>query len=253
MADLPLIQIGVPGTDVCPGNMNELVQTLTQYLIARFTGNEINTGPTTPSADDRDKPWLYWDASGNNPRFFSWSSTYSTWAALHPVAAGSGYRALWAGSESSLWSFDGGDGTDPTAVSPTAVSGAMWQVDVNMSGRVPIGPGTIDGGTWAGALSVGDTGGVAAVTLEEEDLPAHRHTGIYKDASSTAQSNKYGYYTSPLGVNTSNGDILFRGDAGAPVVDPTTGATGGGEAHDNLPPFYGVYLIKRTSRLYYTA
>jgi microcystin-dependent protein len=31
-----------------------------------------------------------------------------------------------------------------------------------------------------------------------------------------------------------------------------TTSTGGDAPHNNLPPFYGVYFIKRTARVYYT-
>lgn len=105
-----------------------------------------------------------------------------------------------------------------------------------------VNPGNTIGGTWeriqdtfllaAGSTYAGgSTGGEATHTLTIDEMPTHSHaqyvtansgSGIRKDYNTDANCDKY-----PQGVNT--------GDAG------------GGQAHNNMPPYLAVYVWKRTA------
>ena len=103
----------------------------------------------------------------------------------------------------------------------------------------PTSPAVLFGGTWVQIkdrflLAAGDTyanaatGGAATVTLTENQIPAHTHT---------VQWASY---------NRGSGNLA------ASVLDYTgsskqTGSTGGGAAHNNMPPYLAVNVWRRTA------
>lgn len=108
-------------------------------------------------------------------------------------------------------------------------------------------PSTLFGGTWerlkdrfllgAGdTYTAGDTGGEAAHTLTESEMPSHDHpiTTGYDAATSASGGTSY----------------LVAGFSGTahPVNMPfRIGNRGGGQAHNNMPPYLVVYMWKRTA------
>jgi microcystin-dependent protein len=91
----------------------------------------------------------------------------------------------------------------------------------NLAGKFPVGAGN--------AYAPGAEGGADTVTLETKHLPAHGHgyelrAGNNRDAASGADRN----------------DSVWHGDS-----TKETGATGGGGAHENLPPFRALHYIMR--------
>ena len=113
-------------------------------------------------------------------------------------------------------------------------------------------PTTIFGGTWEQIkdrflLTAGDTyksgstGGEANHTLTKDEMPSHNHTGldidgVYVfgwDSGSVKGVDFYKQFASGLGASTGN--------------RIETGYTGGGKAHNNMPPYLTVYAWKRTA------
>ena len=105
-------------------------------------------------------------------------------------------------------------------------------------------PSTLFGGTWEQIkdmflLSAGDTyaagstGGEAQHTLTVEEMPEHQHSlhyrSIYSGDGSTSAITSKSY--SSGSTSKENGAI----------------ATGGGQAHNNMPPYLAVYVWKRIS------
>ncbi len=100
-------------------------------------------------------------------------------------------------------------------------------------------PSTLFGGTWEQLkdvflFGIGDTyheiglkGGEFTHTLTIEEMPRHRHT------ISTYNNNATGLWE----IKATNA----TGDSGG----KTTEYDGGGEAHNNMPPFIVVYIWKR--------
>lgn len=131
-----------------------------------------------------------------------------------------------------------------------SVNGETGNVNISPLAAYPVGsiymsvnstsPATLFGGTWSrledrfllGAGSVydaGATGGEAEHTLTVDEMPSHRHT-ILASTQGTAFGSSY--------INPSNGS----GNS----TDQTELA-GGGQAHNNMPPYLAVYMWKRTA------
>lgn len=100
-------------------------------------------------------------------------------------------------------------------------------------------PSTLFGGTWArienaflwGTTSggtIGLTSGEQTHTLTEEELPAHAHGSVYSQHAEGTKSSAW---------YTASGSSLAYG----PVK------TGGGKAHNNMPPYIQVSIWRRTA------
>jgi hypothetical protein len=178
-------------------------------------------------------PWL--DADGN-----WWVYQGGFWARKHPVDANGDERRIYIGTTTNLLSYDGGDGTPYAG---NIYAGAMWEVDTNFAARFPVGVGTFAA---SGAVAVQGTTTSTAVagedqhTLNVSEIPSHNHQTI----------DQYYNLTQRGSADTTAFSPDNRGEGTANILATTT--AGGGAAHNNLPPFYGVYFIKRTARVYYT-
>ncbi len=117
-----------------------------------------------------------------------------------------------------------------------------------------VNPSTIFGGTWeqiedrfllasGTTYAAGTTGGAATVTLNINQIPSHRHMNDYNYPAGDQQwysdtgdsiggsGKKYIYL---------NGSVGFHGAQKHSNV-------GGGQAHNNMPPYLAVYVWKRVS------
>jgi len=137
--------------------------------------------------------------------------------------------------------------TGPTG--PTGPSAeSSWPVGSVFIAVVDTNPATLLGfGTWskfgAGRFLVGidsgdedfdeaeETGGAKTHTLTSDEMPSHTH--VQHCLSSTSGSERH-----------CNRDTSSSGDADTADV---TSSTGGGAAHNNLPPYIAVYMWKRTA------
>ena len=99
-------------------------------------------------------------------------------------------------------------------------------------------PGTLFGGTWeqlkdvfllaaSSTYAAGSTGGEANHTLTIDEMPSHTHN-IGANSGFRDESSPYSY--PHPGTKTK-----------------ASGATGGGQPHNNMPPYLAVYMWKRTA------
>lgn len=237
MPNLTLITLTAPSLPVnyCPASYQKLANDIiggTQATFNSTIGNSFfNFGPTYPAINNRIYPWL--DENGQ-----WWIYDQGFWLRKNIVAA-SGYdRRIFVGTTTDLLSYDGGDGT----ATATTTTGPMWEVDTLFDARFPVGVGAFAA---SGSVAVQGTATSTSIVGEDQhtltipEMPKHTH-------SMTWDSN-----------DTSGGDQLntlyYGPEANIPNnMIKDTGSTGGDVAHNNLPPFYGVYFIKRTIRVYYT-
>lgn len=110
-------------------------------------------------------------------------------------------------------------------------------------------PGTLFGGTWerikdvfllaAGdTYAAGKTGGEAAHALTLNESPSHYHDE-YIGNDGGSDSAPSGYYGWPAIDYTSTKTWWAKGSK--------TSSAGGGQAHNNMPPYLTVYVWKRTA------
>ena len=111
-----------------------------------------------------------------------------------------------------------------------------------------IDPNELYGGTWErikGAFiwgiddgeTAGTTGGEKAHTLTVNEIPAHAHT---ENGAVMVWNTKIGN----VGADPARKEM-----ASAALVSPAlnTGSTGGGQSHNNMPPYYGAYIWRKTA------
>jgi microcystin-dependent protein len=122
--------------------------------------------------------------------------------------------------------FDGQTITQPAYPKLYALFGATMP---NLQGLSLLGA--------SGTYLTGTMGGEASHTLSEAEIPAHFH-------------NRGDYYIGGVAENpgahisTSAGSGFYTNNGNPYVGDGTgTGRTGGGAAHNNLPPYYAVRWI----------
>ena len=111
-------------------------------------------------------------------------------------------------------------------------------------------PSTLFGGTWeqlkdrfllgAGdSYSNGAAGGEATHTLTQNEMPVHAHKPHQWTIIVSNNANS-GNYNNPSGKFFK----IFKDDANQ---NRWTGDSGGGQAHNNMPPYLVVYMWKRTA------
>lgn len=106
-------------------------------------------------------------------------------------------------------------------------------------------PATLFGGTWqaikgkfllgadSDVYKAGNTGGEAAHTLTEREMPNHRHSIWFP--------NDGGEQSAAIGYPDTGSENTYYAEASK------TSGTGGGAAHNNMPPYLAVYIWKRTA------
>ena len=116
------------------------------------------------------------------------------------------------------------------STNPSTLFGGTWVAWG--AGRVPVGVSSGD----ANFGSVEKTGGEKTHTLTIDEMPSHTHTPNVSGRQMGVNAGESAYWhvaadqpwqTASTGVTTTN--------------------TGGGQAHNNMPPYITCYMWKRTS------
>lgn len=189
-------------------------------------GGSIIWQQTKPA--DTSQTWGQLDSLGRPVRIYLFAA--GSWLAQHPQVPGA--IMLWDGPLPDFTVFDGGDSV---AAGPT--SGPMWEEVVAARARFPIHPGTLP---VAGTIPVAGTGGEEQVTLDNTQLAAHTHR-LTTLGRATADGND----------GSPSGGLVDTGGPSSGSLGNTTDSDGGGQPHDNMPPYYGAFLLRRTNRLFY--
>jgi microcystin-dependent protein len=105
----------------------------------------------------------------------------------------------------------------------------------DLRGRVPVGFGQ---GTGLTTRDLGQTGGAEQVALTVDQMPAHSHTANASSASADS--------TSPAGnllAVSKSKEIYSTAGASATLNPAAIGSAGGGQPHENMPPFLTLNCI----------
>lgn len=209
----------------CPAWIISLWPQLVDLLSAELSGanNLFNFGNSVPAPADQDKPWIRINADGSPDKdYVFWNGLWVSPHALQP-----GTIMLWEGDITAINSFDGGESA---TVGPA--TGPMWERVDQMKGRFPLGAGPmVTSGT---EIAVTATGGEETHKLTVSEIPPHTHT-----VNATPDD---------AGGNTGS---RLRKTTDPDNATEVTGESGGGEAHNNIPPYYAIHFIRRTARLFY--
>lgn len=121
-------------------------------------------------------------------------------------------------------------------------------------------PGTLFGGTWeqiqgkfllgmSSSYPAGSQGGEASHTLTTAEMPSHGHNPANEPGYFGFITNSQKAFTvGDMGVQSGSGRYYPYASAAFDISrNSLTGTTGGGNSHNNMPPYLSIYIWKRTA------
>jgi microcystin-dependent protein len=115
----------------------------------------------------------------------------------------------------------------------------------DLRSRLPIGSGQ---GFGLSPRNLGAAGGVENVTLSTNEIPQHNHTLNGINGSGDSQFIKDNYLTNSAANNFYG--VKSATEKTIPLNAASIGFAGGGQAHNNMPPFLSLNFIICVSGLY---
>lgn len=244
--NLNLQALSMPSGSEFEGTRQELQNSIAQYLAIAgeegFTG--INTGSTTPPAENRDRPWWKTDGSGVFQGLYYWSG--SAWAPIPSLvpsgtfgsaptgtSAGQLYYAadikvlcLWNGS--SWVTADGAPGevrfVRGTSSATILTKYPGWGLVSDLAGC---------------ALAVAGDGSVNgfSVRAPETHVGEENHTQLLNELV----AHSHPYTLAPTRNGTAGANPIWAND-----TTSNTGATGGGQPFNVMGPTWFLYAIQKS-------
>lgn len=240
-ANLAVIPPTLP-SGFCPTGWQQLINEGVGKAIVQFTSSiftVVISAASAPGAADRDKLWF----NTNDDRIYRYHD--GAWLSEHPEAPNGLARRMFVGTLTQLQTYDGGDSD-----SAGDASGPMWERDTDFNDRIPMGVGS------SVATAVGTNYGDAdgQITLTEANLPAHKHfcargTNNLSATPQVGATDQISYN----GGGMSQENYTLLGISGEANVGLSSDGLGTSAAVNVLNPVRGVYIVKRTSRIYFKA
>lgn len=249
MPNVP-VQNGQLPQGFCPPDYQTILNAFSAAQFVTLAG--ISSGfvvSATPPADHT-VGWLQLDSLGRPVRLYFFAQ--GAWLSQHPLPPG--FTMLWNLGLPNFQTFDGGDSS---AAPYSPLSGQMWQLMSTtqdglgtqvLQAQFPVGVGNF---VLSGAVVVTGAGGEDKHILTPSEGPPHTHPeniAINRAVPAGGQTDPSGNggFVGPIGLGGS--EIFGKTALGDPSSgNPPTLA----QPHNNLPPWYGVYFLQRTNRLFY--
>lgn len=131
---------------------------------------------------------------------------------------------------------------------PSTLFGGTWE---RLKGRFLIGAGAVtdtNSNTRFGSIGAeepdfanGETGGQYLHKLNVDEMPEHSHVGNYYNGQNMSPNNGGSNPDGGYHYNWENGGSNSQNEA------MFVASTGGGQEHNNMPPYLAVYMWKRTA------
>lgn len=252
---LPVTAATLPAGS-CPTTLQDMLNLFSQFQSVTFpdTFKGVIVSATKPGVSDQDKLWQQTDANGNPTRIYSYAG--GLWLSRHPMPPGS--IILWTGALPDFTSFDGGStGALGVASGPMWYQATLdgtapspWGTGVLIAAQFPIAAGTLPS---TAVVAVGATGGEEnhVLSASEAKLLAHYHNeGLAVDPATVCYYENDGAPPSPVNSPTQH-VTMATGSISSPRTS-TVGDATANQAHTNMPPWAGVYLLMRSTKLYYS-
>jgi len=250
MAQAPLIPGEFPVGYCYPSSPQVLIEQAFELAHAEVENNAtgVAVGPSEPGATF--KLWY------TNHRLYEWDAGIGRRIALYWEPTGNeDIKMLTEMTEAEIAAYD-------TGATPALVAGAeqwtgpFWEIDHNYDARIPIGVGTLPLSTTA--VTLGGTGGADQINIGILQLPKHRH-----ELTMGPESGLSSYL--PPSTLSENGTFKVNGaeqlrfyDLPSTEIGRTRENVNGSTDPDGvdplniMPPYRGLYVVKRTARIYYT-
>lgn len=236
-----------PGTlpeGACYGTEQERLNGFAEAITGALPDNYTtwNGGPDAPTADDRHKPWHRTNADGSPDGDYDYFE--GSWKRRHREFPGK--IIMWDGSAAAVDALDGG-----AAGTVTTMSGPFWEMVTALAAKFPVGVGAFASGA---AVAVTGTGGEEKVVLVMNNLPSEPPPLGHKVDKMLVHRDEEGEETNAdrKGLDQHDSDHVYRTNSETDHDDNALGDLGEDEGHNNLPPYYGVYFLRRTARIYYS-
>lgn len=231
---------GASGTDEGAVHFNE-IQGLSEQQKAQARENinaastngtypNMNVGSASAAASANEAMRATYDSEGNNI-----TATYAKQNGSYPnLTAGAAEKAAQDGN---------GDVIDATYLKMQTLLDKTYPVGAIYMSLQSTSPASLFGGSWTqitnrflyatGTYGAGATGGESLHTLSIGEMPSHNHANTvmeYGNAKGAVAYIEYDTWSTTLTPNK-----LY------------TDNTGSGQAHNNMPPYYVVYMWRRTA------
>lgn len=245
--EFPVLSDNVPENLECVVSNTRWQELVSLLSVSVTDGFRWNIGNTTPIPADRIWPWLRLEAGGEPDRVYNYAG--GNWLSKHSLAAGS--VMMWEGAEANIPTFDGGE-----AGAVTPISGPFWERVTEMNGRIPIAPGEIHAGPPSVSIAVNEDKGEYQKQLLDENYQRHRHHTTARQLTTSAGTPTSSEQVADEGGGLGNADYTLQGTGTLATGGRTSFVAGASQSDPNvafplLPKVRGIWLLRRTARIYY--